>query len=392
MQPFEGVDVLDLTQSIAGPVSTAMLASMGANVVKLEPPDGDAFRGMLGGAMFTYANRGGKRSIAVDLKTEEGATVARDLARRADVVVESFRPGVVEKFGLDYETTRAENPGVVYCSVSGFGQGGPYRDYPAYDPVVQAASGLMSVIGYPDRPPVRIGASVIDCGTGANAAFMMASALRERERTGEGEYIDMSLFDVAVSWMGYWLAYYDSVGETPRRAGSRLHGFAPNNVFEAGDGDALYMSAISDHLYERVCRAVDREDLLDDERFGSPDDRWDNREVLEAELAETFARYERDALVERLAAAGVPTGPLQGVTDLLDDDHLAARDLVTETENVERDRRVRTAAYPLRTREGLPDLADPPSLGEHTREVLADLGVAESEVDRLLEEDVVRDA
>ncbi|MDX1748332.1 MAG: CoA transferase, partial [Halobacteriales archaeon] len=219
MQPLADVDVLDLTQSIAGPVCTQMLATMGADVVKVEPPGGDAFRGVVDGAMFASYNLDGKRSLSVDLKTDDGRDIVTALAERADVVVESFRPGVLAKFDLDYEAVAASNEDVVYCSITGFGQEGPYSQYPAYDPVVQAMSGLMSVIGYPDRQPVRIGASVTDCGTGANAAFMVMSALMERFRHDSGgTHIDISLFDTALSWMAYWIANYTATGEIPQRA------------------------------------------------------------------------------------------------------------------------------------------------------------------------------
>ena len=191
MQPFRDVAVLDLTQSIAGPACTQRLATLGADVVKVEPPDGDPFRDLVDGSMFATFNLDRKRSLAVDLKRDAGREIVQDLARRADVVVESFRPGVTERFGLDYESVSEDNPGVVYTSITGFGQDGPYADYPAYDPVIQAMSGLMSVIGYPDRPPVRIGASVIDCATGANAAFLTSAALHEAERTGEGDHLDV---------------------------------------------------------------------------------------------------------------------------------------------------------------------------------------------------------
>jgi crotonobetainyl-CoA:carnitine CoA-transferase CaiB-like acyl-CoA transferase len=201
MRPFADVDVLDLTQSIAGPVSTQLLASLGADVVKLEPPEGDAFRDIIDGAMFASVNLGHKRSVCLDLTTDDGRAAGRDLAADADVVVQSFRPGVVERFDLDYASVRERNDDVVYCSLSGFGQEGPYADRPAYDPVIQAMSGLMSMIGYPDEPPVRIGASTIDWGTGTMAAFMLASALFNRERTGEGEHIDVNLYEVATAWM-----------------------------------------------------------------------------------------------------------------------------------------------------------------------------------------------
>lgn len=392
MQPFADVDVLDLTQSIAGPACTQRLATLGANVVKVEPPGGDAFRDLIGGSMFATFNLDGKRSIAVDLKDDDGRELVQDLARKADVIVESFRPGVTERLGLDYQTVASDNPEVVYTSVTGFGQTGPYRDFPAYDPVVQAMSGLMSVIGYQDRPPVRIGASVIDCATGANAAFLTAAALQEVDRTGEGVHVDVSLFDIAASWMGYWAAKYTETGEVATRHGTSFGGLAPNDVFHAADDEPFYLCAVNDMLFERTVRAIDREDLLDDDRFTTNADRYEHREVLTAELESTFREYARAELVEVLTDAGVPAGPRRDVAELVDEDpHVAAREMLVDTYNLWTDEPARAVRLPIRTTEWLPDLdGRPPELGEHTREILAEQGFTDDEIDRLLDQGTVR--
>lgn len=387
MQPFEEVDVLDLTQSIAGPLTTQFLGTLGANVVKVEPPGGDAFRGLLDGAMFASVNMGNKRSVCLDLTTAEGQNAARDLAASADAVIESFRPGVVEKFGLDYESVAEDNPDVVYCSLSGFGEDGPHTDWPAYDPVIQAMSGLMSTIGYADRPPVRIGASVIDYGTGTTAAMLVSAALHERSKTGEGEFIDVNLFEVAVSWMGYWIAHYTGTGELPSRSGQGFAGLAPNEVFEAAGGEPFYLSVVNNRLYERLCTSIDREDLLDDERFAENDDRWENRDVLRKELSAEFETYDRDELTTLLAEAGVPTGPLRTVDEVVEDDpHVAAREMLADSYNLRTETPIKTANPPFKTTAGRPDPGDrPPRQGEHTREVLAELGYSDEQIDRMLE-------
>jgi len=390
MQPFEDVDVLDLTQSIAGPVCTQMLTALGANVVKVEPPKGDAFRGLSQGAMFAAFNHGPKRSLSVDLKSEEGSALVRDLAERADVLVESFRPGVLEQFDLDYESVSAANEGVVYCSITGFGQEGPYSDYPAYDPVVQAMSGLMSVVGYPDRPPARIGASVIDCSTGANAAFMTSAALRERDRTGTGEHIDISLFDVAVSWLSYWIGDYSGTGDVPIRAGSGFHGIAPNDIYYAAAEEPFYLCAVNDRLYERLCRAINREELLADDRFIDNDARWEHREALREELEATFREYNRDGLVELLADSGVPAGPQQDIPEVVTDEHVTDRDLLTEVRNLILDEEVTVSRLPVRTVDWVPELdEEPPEIGEHSRQVLREFGYDETEIDALVESESV---
>ena len=386
MQPFEDVDVLDLTQSIAGPVATHFLGSLGANIVKVEPPGGDAFREQLSGAIFASVNIAGKRSVCLDLKTDDGQEAARDLAAEADLMIESFRPGVLEQFDLDYEAVSEINEDVVYVSVTGFGQDGPYSDWPAYDPVIQAMSGLMSTIGYPDRPPVRIGASVIDWGTGTTAAFLAASALHERELHGKGEHIDVNLFEVTVAWMGYWIAHYTRTGETPERGGQGFPGIAPNEIFHAADAEPFYVCAVNNRLYERLCRAIGREDLISDDRYKTNEDRWAHRGALIDELESEFAEYDRTDICERLADAGVPVGPLRTVDELVNEDpHIAARELLTDSYNLHQDMPIRTASLPFETSSGRPKLEDrPPKRGEHTRAVLEELGYDEATIVRML--------
>lgn len=386
MQPFSDIDVLDLTQSIAGPFSTQLLGALGANVVKVEPPGGDDFRGLLGGSMFAAFNMGGKRSVCLDLKTDAGRASAQALAAEADVVIESFRPGVVDRFDLDYDSVRADNSDVIYCSITGFGDDGPYSEWPAYDPVLQAMSGLMSTIGYPDRPPVRIGASIIDCATGMTTAFTVAAALLERERSGAGERIEVSLFDVAVSWMGYWIANYSGTGEIPDR--SRRGGFAgltPNGAFPTGDDELVYLSVVNDTQFRRLCTALDRDDLAEDDRFGDTATRWEHRDELYETLVAAFDEYDRATLVERLTDAGVPAGPVNEIDDVADDPHVAARELLTESRNLRTGEPVETVGVPFVTGNGRPSMdGEPPAVGEHTRAVLAELGYSEDRIDRMM--------
>lgn len=390
MEPYDDLQVVDFTQSIAGPLATQLLGALGATVTKVEPPEGDAFRELLDGAMFAAYNLGGKRSVCLDLKTDDGKRIARELAAEADVVIESFRPGVTERFGLDYESVRESNSDVIYVSLSGFGQDGPYSDRPAYDPILQAMSGLMSMTGYPDRPPVRVGASTIDCSTGMCAAFLVASALRNRERTGDGEYVDVSLFDTAIQWMAYWIAYSTGGNEPPERGGQGLAGIAPNEVIEAADGDPLYVSAINDQFFERLCETIDRPDLIEDDRFADNDSRWAHRNALRDELEAAAQRFDREKLVEELVDAGVPAGPVRSVDELVADPHVSHREMLVDSYNTRTETPVKTANLPFRTDSETPDLdADPPALGEHTRSVLAERGYADAEIDSLVERGAV---
>lgn len=390
MRPFEEVDVLDFTQVIAGPLCTQMLGSLGANIVKVEPVGGEANRSIQDGIQFASVNRGGKRSLSVNLKDDRGREIVRELADEADVIIESFRPGVLGRFGLDYDAVSETNEDVVYCSITGFGQGGPYSDRPAFDSIMQATSGLMSLVGYPDRDPARIGTTAIDFGTGANAAFTVAAALLWRERTGKGEYIDLSLFDVAVSWLTNWFAYHDYTGDVPSRAGTTMEGIYPSDVFHAADGP-LYLTVPHDGIFERLCTAIRREDLLNDDRFRTNDDRWTHREELYDELQAAFASKERDDVVEELAGAGVPAGPIQTVEDLTRDPQAEWREMFVRVPNPELDADVRVTRLPFRTRsDDVDSTAPPPRLGEHTREVLVKHGLDGARIDELVEQGVIK--
>lgn len=391
MKPLDDLTVVDFTQSVAGPVCTQLLGEMGALVVKIEPPGGDAFRNLMDGDMSVPFNHG-KQSIAIDLKTEDGCAVATELVEEADVVIESFRPGVLEQFGLDYESVTETNEDVIYCSLSGFGRTGPYRSYPGYDPCIQAVSGLMSITGYRDRPPVRIRASLIDCGTGANAAVAILSAIRQRDRGGGGTEIDISLFDVAVAWMSYWITNYDRTGSLPERAGSEGIGSAPNGVFEAGEG-YIYVATLTEGMYERLCDLLERDDLLEDDRFETLDDRVEHRDALRDELTNEFAQFDSMELENRLLEAGIPAGAVRTVQDLVEDDpHAAARGSFVESRNPDADEPVIAPALPFRFSSDIHDgtfSSPPPAVGEHTVEILESLSYEADEIEQLLEAEAV---
>lgn len=390
MQPFSGIDVLDFTQEVSGPHCTQLLAMLGADVVKIEPPDGARTREQWVDAFVSF-NLGGKQSLSIDLKTEEGSQIVRELAEDADVIVENFRPDVLKQFELDYESVARTNDNVIYCSISGFGQDGPYCEYPAYDPIAQALGGIMSQTGYSDRPPVRIGASFIDCGTAVYAAFFIAGALLEREQTGEGQYIDTSLFDTVISWMAYSIANYDRTDNIPSRNGTGNS--VTDKLYGTADGGYVYVKAITQAQYERMCDAVDRPDLVRDERFATNNAREEHAAALESELEAVFQSYTLEEITSLLTGVNVPAGAVQDVARLVNSDpHVAKRDMLERSYDPVADEEVITATIPLRTEDGKPEFQRrPPHHGEYNREILLELGYSEAEIDELSREGIIYD-
>jgi crotonobetainyl-CoA:carnitine CoA-transferase CaiB-like acyl-CoA transferase len=380
MLPLAGLRVVDLTQNVAGPFCTQILADLGADVVKVERPGrGDEARAWSPptwgphGAAFLSLNRN-KRSLALDVKAPGARPVLERLVDRADVLVQSFRPGNAEALGFGAETARARNPRLIYCAVTAYGTKGPLAGLPGYDPLMQAYAGLMSLTGNPGEPPVRVGTSLVDMGTGMWAAVAILAALRERDRTGQGVEIDTALFDTALAWIPYQLMGYLATGEVPGPMGSGSPVIAPYNVLPTADG-ALMIAAPTDAIFGRLCRALGEPGLAADPRFLHNPDRVRNKPALLAVLERLTRRHATGALLDLLRAADVTCARLQGLDQIAADPQTEASEMLVPTPHAEIPD-LRTVALPFRWAGGErpgPRRA-PPRVGEHTAEVLAELG------------------
>jgi len=383
---LDGIVVLDTTQVMAGPYCAMLLADMGARVIKVEPPDGDSTRSMAGAhgddsAAFNAVNRG-KQGIVLDLGQEKGRSVFTRLARGADIIVENYRPGVMARLGLDYESLRAEHPRLIYASISGHGQTGPWAQKGGFDLIAQGLSGLMSVTGTPTSGPVKVGVPITDLGAALFATIGILGALHHRSASGVGQHIDTALVDAGLALSAWEVAVYTSTGQVPAPLGTAHRLTAPYQAFRCADG-SITIGAANDRNFTKVARVLGHHEWLADGRFTGNNQRIAHREELARLIEEETVKQPCAFWISELENAGVPCGPILGYEEALTTPQAAAREMTIDVDHPTLGR-LRTLGTPLKMSETpLNPRRRAPLLGEHTDDVLVDAGYSDDEIEQL---------
>lgn len=395
--PLEGVRVLDLTNAMAGPYCGMVLGDLGADVIKIENfPDGDASRQFdpkVNGESYCFAvlNRN-KRSMALDMKDPRGKALIMKLIASADIVMENFRPGVVLRLGIDYESLLGANPCLVYASLSGFGQTGPYAKRGGYDIIAQGMSGIMMMTGSPGGRPAKVGIAMNDIASGVTALYGILGAYIGRLRSGKGQYLETSLLEAGLAWTPWEFGAWAGAGEIPTATGTRHRRSAPYQAYRTQDG-YVTVGAGNEKLWQNFCTlVVKRPDWLADPRYAKPAKRLANADALERDIEAIFAGASTAQWVDRMEAAQVPGGPVYGYEQALADPHVATRNMVVEVEHPTIGR-MKMLGLPIKSTGELTEIRRPaPTLGQHTKQILAELGYADDTVEALFEAGVVYDA
>ncbi|MEH7246220.1 CaiB/BaiF CoA-transferase family protein [Neobacillus niacini] len=378
MQALEEIKVLELSRTLAGPYASMLLGDMGADIIKVEQPEkGDDLRHFTPpswneeSCYFLATNRN-KRSIAIDLKSPEGKEIVYKLVKEADVLIENFRTGTLDKMGLGYETIKEINPRIIYCSISGFGRTGPERFRAGYDLLLQGFGGLMSITGEPDCPPAKTGLSIADLSTGLFAVYGILIALFARLKTNKGQLVDASLLDSQVALLNHMIPGYFATGQPARRHGSAHESFVPYQAFTAKDQDII-LAIPNNRLWEKCCRALGWEDLLEDFRFVTNDERVRHRAILVTIIQERVSKWESNEIFKLLDAEGVPCGPIHTIDQVVTHPQVLARDMILEV-NHPNVKNLRLPGFPIKLSD-TPAIfkKHPPLLGEHTEEILREL-------------------
>jgi len=396
MQALTGIKVLDLSRVLAGPYCTMVLGDLGADVIKVEPPEGDETRGwgppFAGGesAYYLCVNRN-KRDIVIDLKTDEGKKILRDLAIQSDVLVENFRPGTLTKFGLDYETLHELNPKLIYCSITGFGQTGSMKDKPGYDFMIQALGGLMSITGEPDGEPMKTGVAVVDLFAGQNAIIAILAALQARTLTGRGQHLDISLFDSQLGWLANVASNYLISGKLPKRHGNAHPNIVPYQSFQASD--SWFAIAVgNDKQFEALCKVIGKLEWGSDPRFVKNSGRVENREELIPLLKSIFVTRSVSEWLSLLEQAQIPCGPINNFEQVFSMPTVKEREMLVKMKHPTIGE-LPLVGSPLKMSDTPVEYRLPPPLmGEHTEEVLRELGYSRAQVDQLGTGNIVKQA
>lgn len=391
--PLAGIRVCDVTQNLAGPFCAQILADLGATVIKIEPPGADLGRAWgppfwgEDSTLFLSANRG-KRSIVLDLKSEDGMDVLRRIVEDSDVFLQASRPASARRLGLDADSIRAWKEDIVHMSVSAYGQDGPMADQPGYDPLMQAYAGIISVTGQPDGDPTRVGGSVVDFGTGMWAVIAILGALRTRDATGQGASVEASLLDTSLAWVSYHMMGYMATGRVPGPMGSSLGSIAPYRAFRTSDGHVM-IACGNDGIFRRLCAALGLDDLPDDERFRENPLRVKHRDVLEALVEAKTEAFTTAGLLAALKERSVPASAIHRVDEVVEDTQVEAVGMLGSPDHPDI-ADYRDVSLPLRIDGQRPRASlTPPAPGQHTREVLAEVGFGAEEVQALIERGAV---
>lgn len=394
MLPLRKMKVLDISQIMAGPYCTMVLGDLGAEVIKVEKNGGDDSRQMGPyvndeSTCFAQINRN-KKSISLNLKEEEGREIFYRLAKEADVIVENYRTGVAKKLKVDYETIKAINPGIIYCSISGYGQSGPYSHKGGFDLVAQGMTGLMSMTGEPGRRPLKTGIAVYDIGAGITAVYSILAAYIHKMSTGEGQHVDVAIAECGLPWFTWEAAAFFAEGTVPEPTGWRHRVSAPYQAIKVRDG-YIMLGCANQRTWERLCHEViGRPDLLENPRFISNYQRGQNVEELEAVLEEIFVQDARDTWLAKCDQAGVPAGPINDFAQALDDPHYQARGMVQEMEHPVIGK-MKTIGFASKLSETPPQIRRPaPLYAQHTDEVMAELGIDEARCEELRHKGVIK--
>jgi formyl-CoA transferase len=395
-QALTGIRVVDLTNNQAGPSCGQMLAWLGADVIKVEEPGrGDVARYSQqdrpgADALFFLAFNANKRSLTLNLKHARGQEIFRALLGRADVLLENFGPGVIERLGFGYEAVHALNPRLVYASIKGFGTWGPYRDYKSYEPIAQAMGGAMSVTGFPDGPPTFTWPSIGDSGTGMHCVIGILAALMQRHASGEGQRVEVSMQDAVVNLIRVSLRDHQRYGKVMERAGNQLGAGVPGTTYRChpgGPNDYVFIF-VQQQMWHALLGAIDRKDLVGDARYETPDARWRNRAEVNALVEAWTSERSKHDVMQILAGAGVPCGACLDTGEVLTDPHLLARGMIVEVDHPVRGP-FRTVGNPIKLSASPTRITPSPLLGEHRTQILEELGYTKTEIDQLAKDGAI---